>query len=929
MLYMPNFRLSKMNRFILFLAVLLLGAFLTINAQPQPQEMKPPEPFTPAEWKDKRAEFLKLYQDKLPEKRKEAIELIDKTLGPKLVASPYDYAVETMEFLFRVLAVEPDEAVLSATNVALVKFISSKKTGMWITRNQAKLVTPQRTKLRFIDTLRQAAKVFQHEPVNMLFDLAEDKDKKVSLAALKAMSEIKDFVRIDELIRLLGTEKRAEIKPAIGQALETITGQKYTTDFAAWQKWLAELPVDQTQVDAAIQRGTDYLKQVMHGTAEWEGKPESELVLYALLRSGVEMPDVFLNSVFNRFKLDLLGTYNVALMAMALTELDPVKHRQRIAQCASFLVANQSPNGNWRYSHGNPLDKYIDPIVITPSSKPVTPTEGTSTRAVETIKIRIPPRRRDTDYDNSCTQYAILGLRACVEANIEIPPKVWADAEKHLLDNQLSDGGWNYTNESKYSYGSMAAGGLGSLAICKYYQSKKINGDKNIKRGLDWLIKNFTVLRNPKSGGMFHFYYLYALERVGALLGTEYFGPHHWYPIGARYLLGQQKPDGSWTLTMGPWCGNNVSFSGGNRIDGSNEIADTCFALLFLRRATKPLVVITSSSKKKVVITPGGEADRAPPANENAPKTNEPFPVKLENPASEYYLYVPDGYAHNKSWPLLVVLHGASGSAKNFIGAWTNNASKYGYIVLAVKSIKDQWSKNDGTLILSAIDDVKKQYLINSDLVFMAGFSSGAFMASEFGMENYKLFRIIGAFGGATFTSPPKAAKDKISIFIICGALDRNLASAKQSLVVLKSGGLDVELKEVPGLDHALRSEDIGWLCEKIEKKTQSLSDLIRRVKSAQDNKRYLDAISACNAIVAKESDADAKALEQAQADARKSLADIEKLGQDSMKKAKDFIKNNQAQDAKRLLQQILKDFAGLPIALEAAQELKNLPKVE
>ncbi|MFH0889495.1 MAG: DJ-1/PfpI family protein [Planctomycetota bacterium] len=314
-------------------------------------------------------------------------------------------------------------------------------------------------------------------------------------------------------------------------------------------------------------------------------------------------------------------------------------------------------------------------------------------------------------------------------------------------------------------------------------------------------------------------------------------------------------------------------------------------------------------------------------AQEETPKTGGPFPVKLEKPSSEYYLYVPDGYAHDKSWPLLIALHGAGDTARNFIGAWTGNASKYGYIVLAVKSAAQGWVKSDGPLILSAIEDVKKQYLINHDLVFIAGFSSGAFMVSEFGMDNYKLFRIIATFAGATFMSAPQPAKDRISIFIICGAQDLNMISSKQGLTVLKSGNMDVELKEVPNLGHAMRNEDIDWLCERIEEKTQSLKDLMRRAKLARNEKRYRDAISACNGIVAKESDADTKALEQAQKDAKKSLADMEKLAQDSMKKAKEFVKNGKTKDAKRLLLQISKDFAGLALVQEAVQEIKTLPK--
>jgi hypothetical protein len=106
---------------------------------------------------------------------------------------------------------------------------------------------------------------------------------------------------------------------------------------------------------------------------------------------------------------------------------------------------------------------------------------------------------------------------------------------------------------------------------------------------MDWLASNFTVTQNPKTGeagqGGWQYYYLYALERAGIFFGTETFGAHEWYVEGAQYLLGQQKDDGSW-MTKG----------------SDHAIWDTCFAILFLRRATRPLRDVASrigSSSKR------------------------------------------------------------------------------------------------------------------------------------------------------------------------------------------------------------------------------------------------------------------------------------------------------------------------------------------
>jgi hypothetical protein len=100
---------------------------------------------------------------------------------------------------------------------------------------------------------------------------------------------------------------------------------------------------------------------------------------------------------------------------------------------------------------------------------------------------------------------------------------------------------------------------------------KKLN--KGIRDGCGWLAKNFTVTGNPGRGG-YHYYFLYGLERVGVLTLCRMLDKHDWYQEGATHLLGAQAGDGSWTA------------------GGESALVNTCFALLFLKRATTPIVQI-------------------------------------------------------------------------------------------------------------------------------------------------------------------------------------------------------------------------------------------------------------------------------------------------------------------------------------------------
>ena len=82
---------------------------------------------------------------------------------------------------------------------------------------------------------------------------------------------------------------------------------------------------------------------------------------------------------------------------------------------------------------------------------------------------------------------------------------------------------------------------------------------------------------------MQYYYFMYGLERAGMLYGTERMGKHWWYSEGAEELLRRQKPSGAW----------------GGGFFPRQVVIDTCFAILFLRRATEPLGRVASGDRKK------------------------------------------------------------------------------------------------------------------------------------------------------------------------------------------------------------------------------------------------------------------------------------------------------------------------------------------
>ena len=316
------------------------------------------------------------------------------------------------------------------------------------------------------------------------------------------------------------------------------------------------------RIDTAIGKGVEALLSGQLRDGSW-GLPGDQLggrtglCLYTLLRAGVghDHPAVRRALVYLD-NIEAERTYSATCMMLAYNALSSSEkeYAQRLEELAQKLVAWQKPDGTWGYPH------------------------------------------RHVDLSN--TQYAALGLWVAQKRKIKIETEVW----RKLIDGVLTyreqprwvqfpatdeTGTTNKKEVAGFRYrpgpngkvtGSMTAAGVAVLQICKEGLGRRIGRDRRrvedaIDAGVNWLTMHFSVDRNPNGGHLF--YYLYGLERVGSLLRQERFGKHWWYLEGARRLLRTQKSKGTWA--------------------GGRSWVQTCFALLFLRRATTGRAPTTGS----------------------------------------------------------------------------------------------------------------------------------------------------------------------------------------------------------------------------------------------------------------------------------------------------------------------------------------------
>jgi len=222
--------------------------------------------------------------------------------------------------------------------------------------------------------------------------------------------------------------------------------------------------------------------------------------------------------------------------------------------------------------------------------------------------------------DLSNAQYALLGLRAARDCGANVPAECFVRALTYTLAQQEQDGpkvrriikgtgkpgesdyavdsgdrarGWRYQAAEGGISGSMTTAGIAVLAICRdallkperyggFDEAAERAAGRAVQDGFAWLDKHWAVDKNPPPGAAgWHYYYLYGLERACAFAGRETVGARDWYAEGAKYLVGAQQPTGKWS----------TGAIGAEEIVPS-DLIDTAWALLFLKKATRPTVLV-------------------------------------------------------------------------------------------------------------------------------------------------------------------------------------------------------------------------------------------------------------------------------------------------------------------------------------------------
>ncbi|MFT5285183.1 MAG: hypothetical protein ACI8TQ_001345 [Planctomycetota bacterium] len=323
----------------------------------------------------------------------------------------------------------------------------------------------------------------------------------------------------------------------------------------------------QRAVALAINDGVRYLLDDQLRDGSWSGhRPkyptgQTAFTVYTLLNCGVPVEHPSIRRALSYLEhREPRRTYSVSNLILALAATNDPAHLPRIEALVERLLEWRT--GGWMYPG---------------------------------VNAKNPNDKQNKGADLSNTQFALMALRAARLSGVEISVKTMEEVLTEVFRFQWQHRGggskpkrpkrgempaavgFTYYLNGRVTTGSMTAAGIACVRICQDALGSKLSkklraqADFTIQSGLAWLDENWTVEENPAPNAsveqFYKIFYLYSLERVGALLNQDLIGEHDWYEAGARELVRMQADDGSW--------------------DEIEVRSDTCFALLFLTRSTR------------------------------------------------------------------------------------------------------------------------------------------------------------------------------------------------------------------------------------------------------------------------------------------------------------------------------------------------------
>ncbi len=150
-------------------------------------------------------------------------------------------------------------------------------------------------------------------------------------------------------------------------------------------------------------------------------------------------------------------------------------------------------------------------------------------------------------------------------------------------------------------------------------------------------------------------------------------------------------------------------------------------------------------------------------------------PVRVRGKTLSYGLFVPPVYDPEVASPLVVCLHGAGFSGDSYLERWATRLGESHVLACPTFMAGAWWTRLGEELVLATIRNVRAQYRIDPDRIYLTGMSNGGIGAWIIGMHHAPRFAAVApmASGIDQVLFPFLENLRYTSLYVIHGAKDR------------------------------------------------------------------------------------------------------------------------------------------------------------
>ncbi|MBS0363703.1 MAG: phospholipase [Proteobacteria bacterium] len=214
----------------------------------------------------------------------------------------------------------------------------------------------------------------------------------------------------------------------------------------------------------------------------------------------------------------------------------------------------------------------------------------------------------------------------------------------------------------------------------------------------------------------------------------------------------------------------------------------------------------------------------------DAPERNDTGVLYVGEPGARggASIYVPEDYAPDREWPLVMALHGGAGSGRSFLWSWLRDARSHGAILVAPTAIGQTWALTgpdpDTPNLSRLVELARDRWTIDPKRMLLTGMSDGGTFSYVSGLEPGSPFTHLAPVAAAFHPMLAQMADPDrlrgLPIHLAHGALDWMfpIEMARGANRALSAAGAAVTYCELPDLAHTypreINPQILAWLQE-------------------------------------------------------------------------------------------------------------------